>query len=261
MNLRFTLSSIAVASVGVFLACSSESTSSPGASSSGSAGSSGGSPTLSTAECSTRCKAKLGACGAPSSQSEQGCAQLCGGSITEAQATCFENADCEDIAAAESVDDLCPKSSGSSGTSGSSGSSGSSGTNGGLPTSLTITGRFGSVKAIHVKGDDDDIASNINVAPEPSFDPSQPSTLPNVAGEGVSAKIESPDPGNCKANISYVLSLSQVGVSVTGVDALPDTDCVTFTDEIASDGIKATLTNVPYPNSSTKATVRIDLKP
>ena len=140
-------------------------------------------------------------------------------------------------------------------------SSGSSGSSGGLPTSLTVTGSFGSVKAIHVKGDNNEIASNINVAPEPSFDPEQPSTLPNVAAEGVTAKVESPSLGNCKPNINYVLSLSQVGVSGTGTETLPDTDCVTFTDKVASDGIKATLTNVPYPNSSTKATVKIDLKP
>ncbi len=35
----------------------------------------------------------------------------------------------------------------------------------------------------------------------------------------------------------------QVGVVVTGVDE----DCITFTDEIAKNGLKATLQNVPYP--------------
>jgi hypothetical protein len=246
----------------LFLACTSETSSSPdGAGSSGTSG--GSSPAITTAECTDRCKGKLDQCGAPAAQTEQGCAQLCGGSITQAQAACFEASDCEEIARAETVDELCPKNTGSSGTSsGSSGpgtSSGSSGGGGPLPQ-VTITGSFGNVKANHTSSNGK-IASVISIAPEPKFSPSMPSPLPLINDKGVTVTVTSPDLGDCKPQINLTLNPSQVGVVITGVDTLPAADCATFTDAVAKNGFEATVTNAPYPNNSVKATVKIDLSP
>ncbi len=252
---RGTLIALSFALVAVFGACSSESTSSPSTNgSSGSSGaSSGSSPAISADACASRCKAKLDRCGAPAEQTEQGCGQLCNGSVTEAQATCFEAKDCEQIAAAESLDDLCPK-----GTSGSTSSSGSTGT--GTPTTLKVTGSFGSVKAIHTSSDGK-IASAFSAAPKPKFDPAAPSPLPDVTDESVLASVSSPPLGDCAASINFTLNATQVGITITGVDTLPAADCATFTDAVAKNGIKATLANVPYPGSETRATVTIELSP
>lgn len=108
---------------------------------------------------------------------------------------------------------------------------------------------------------DTKIASFISVAPQPTFVPSQPSTLPNLSGAGVTATISSPSKGSCDAKISYVLNGSQIGVMIEGTDTLPSVACATFTDAVASGGFKAKLSNVPYPNSSTKATVEVELSP
>lgn len=116
------------------------------------------------------------------------------------------------------------------------------------------------MKATHVKKDMT-LVSFLSVAPKPSFSPSQPSTLPDVGATGVTATVKSPDPGTCNAKISYVLNSNQIGVMIEGTETLPATDCATFTDAVARDGFEATLTNVPYPSGTTKATVQIKLSP
>lgn len=113
-------------------ACSSTGDSnSPSGTSSGASGNSSGtsgSAPVTQADCSTRCQTKGTSCQAPSEQISQACAQICGGGATAEQMTCLEGKSCSALAAAESIDELCPgSSSGSSGTSGTSGSSGSSG--------------------------------------------------------------------------------------------------------------------------------------
>jgi hypothetical protein len=256
MRITFVFASAVLAgSVGV-VACSSESSSSPGSSgSTSSSSSSGASATVTTEQCTSRCASKLSACGAPSDAASQGCAQLCGQSLTEAQLTCLEGRSCEELETLDSVDELCP-----AGSTSSSSSSGSTSSSGGLPTTLTISGSFGSLKAIHVKGSGDSIASNVSPTAAPSFSPSTPSEMPDVTKAG-SVTVKSPSKGNCNANIQFTLNPSQVAVSITGEDKLPATDCATFTDAVASQGIVAELADVPYPNSTTKAAVTIDLKP
>lgn len=62
-----------------------------------------------------------------------------------------------------------------------------------------------------------------------------------MTDKSVTFTVDSPSPG--QASIGFTLNRTQVGVVVTGVDE----DCITFTDEIAKNGLKATLQNVPYP--------------
>ncbi len=260
MRPSLVFASVAFASFAGVLACSSESSSSPGSSSSSSSSSSSGSgsaATVTSEQCSSRCQTKMTSCDAPANIVSQGCGQLCGNTLTEAQLSCFEGKSCQDIEKAESFDALCPAGSSSSSSS-SSGSSGSSG-NGSLPTKLTVSGTFPATKAIHVK-DNTTIASNINVSATPSFSPSQPSELPDVTKAG-SITIKSPSQGGCKANITFTLNGTQAAVTIIGSDTLPATDCATFTDAVANQGILAELADVPYPNASTTATVTFDLEP
>ena len=257
---------------GVIAACSSDAdTASPGSSSggtsSGAASSGSSSPKLASAECNSRCTAKLGGeCQAPSSQATAGCEQVCSNGVTEEQATCLEAASCEEIAKLESIDELCPSggasSSGSSGAS-SSGAS-SSGSANDTPTSLTITATIPSdYKAIHTKTGDD-IASLFNVAPEPTFDPDVPINsghLPQL-DKAASVTLDSPTrpTGACgTSKFSFVLNSTQIGVQISGVDHLPETACATFTDSLVK-GAKLTLKGVPWNNSTVKATVTIILK-
>jgi hypothetical protein len=262
------LASLVIAAASAEAACSSDTGSAPSASStSSSGGESSGSPTISTADCTSRCAAKSSACGAPSESAQQACTQLCSEPRTEAQLTCLEGKDCGSLARTEDFDTLCPaggagsSTSSSSSSTSSSSSSGSSGTpTNNLPTTLTITGHFGTVKATHVK-QDLTLVSFLSVAPPPTFSPSKPSTLPDLADKGITASITSPSPGACKARISYVLNSNQIGVMIEGTETLPATDCATFTDAVAKEGFKATLSNVPYPGGTPKATVTVDVAP
>ena len=108
---------------------------------------------------------------------------------------------------------------------------------------------------------DNKLASLISVSPKPTFDPSEPSPLPSIDNKNITATVSSPSLGACTASISYVLNSDQIGVVISAADTLPATDCASFTDNIAKEGFKATLANVPYPNSSTTVTVTIDLSP
>ena len=110
-----TLASLLAASL---LACSSESTGSGASgSSSGSSGDSG--TAVSAADCKQRCGAKASACGAPADVATQLCdQQICGGSVTADQLTCLEGKDCDSLALAETIEEICPASGGSSGSSG-----------------------------------------------------------------------------------------------------------------------------------------------
>lgn len=91
---------------GLLLACSSSSdNSSPSPTSS-----SPGNTPVSTADCQDRCKAKATSCNAPASDAEQGCQQICSGSITSGQITCLENKSCSELGKATSLESICPKS-------------------------------------------------------------------------------------------------------------------------------------------------------
>jgi hypothetical protein len=248
--------------------CSDDSNASSTTSSTTSTSSGGGSPAITGEQCTSRCTTKLNTCGG-GAQAAQGCQQFCQQSITEAQASCFEGKDCEEIARADSVDSLCPQSTGSSsGTSGASSgtsgaSSGTSGTSSGaLPTSVTITGSIPSAtKAIHTGDPNDKIASFVSFSVKPpKFSPSLSNNLPNLAEKGLSISAESPSLGTCKPSYGLTLNSGELGVQVSGTDAKGTADCAVFTDKIASDGFKATIANVPYQQSpSTKATVKIDV--
>jgi hypothetical protein len=256
-------------------ACSSDpdattTSSSSGNTSSGSSGSS--SPKLDSASCNSRCTAKIVTeCHAPSDQGSEGCTQTCASGVTEAQATCLEAADCEDLEKLQSggIDALCPSSGSSSGSSGStsgntsSGSTSSGGSND-TPTSLTITATIPSdYKAIHTSSSGK-IAALFNGAPQPTFYPNvqiNSGHLPLLDKAG-SVTLESPDrpDGACgTSTFGFVLNSTQIGVQISGADTLPATDCATFTDSLVN-GAKFTLKDVPWSNSTVKATVTIILK-
>jgi hypothetical protein len=220
------------------------------------------SPTVPASECADRCLEKLVSCGAPADLAEMECEMSCDEGLTEQQLACVERASCARLGDAEDIDELCAGTSsstggggGASGTGGSSGGGASSGN----PEQLTIRGRFGATKAVHVEGSGGTIASHVSVAPAPQFSPSKPSELP-VLSQAASVEITSPSLGGCAASISWTLNGSQIGVQVTGQDALPSTACVTFTDAVAKSGVRATLSDVPYPNGGS-ATVSVELTP
>jgi len=252
----FLLASALFAATCASAGCSSD----PGASSSSgdSAVPNGATPRLSTKDCTSRCEAKSSECGAPSDSAAERCAQVCAESRTEDQLACLEAKSCSKLAAAEDLDALCPAKSTPTPTPTSSGTTSSGGPT--LPTELTIKGRFGDVKAHHTKSDQT-IVSVLSVAPEPSFSPEQPVTLPDLSSKDVTTTIASPELGSCKPTFSYVLNSSQIGVMIEGSETLPDTDCAAFTDAVARDGLRATLKNVPYPNGTSRATVKIALSP
>lgn len=247
--------------------CSDDSNASSTTSSTTSTSSSGGSPKITTEQCTSRCTTKLNACGG-GPQAAQGCQQFCQQSITEAQASCFEAKDCEEIARAESIDGLCPQQNSSSGTSGASSgtsgaSSGTSGASGSLPTSVTVSGSIpAGTKAIHTGDPNDKIASVLSFAVKPpKFSPSLSNNLPNLGERGLAITVESPDLGTCKPAYGFTLNSSELGVQVTGTDVKGTADCALFTDKIVRDGLKLSMANVPYQQSpSTKATVKIDVK-
>jgi hypothetical protein len=254
-------------------ACSSDSDPSATGSSSGStssgAGSSGSSsPKLASAECNSRCTAKIvDECHAPKDQGTEGCTETCSAGVTEAQATCLEAADCEDLEKLQSggIDALCPSSSGgSSSSSGSSSGTSSSGGSNDTPTSLTITATIPSDGAVIHSESDGKVASLFNVAPKPTFDPNvsiNAGHLPLLDKAG-SVTLESPDrpAGACgTSKFSFVLNSTQIGVQIAGEDVLPATDCAKFTDNLAK-GAKLTLKDVPWSNSTVKATVTIVLE-
>ena len=233
-----------------------------GESSSGSNGttSSGGTATVPAAECKTRCAAKIEKCGAPAAQTEVKCTQFCGPGLTGDQLECVEKKSCAELDEVESADDVCPRQSSSGGTSGTS-SGGTSGGSSGLPTSLTIEGRFGTGRTPSHTNAGGSVVSVLQVAAtDPSIDP-EPSTLPNLASKDISVSVASPDPGDCEATITFTLNGSEISMNVEGTDEGGARDCEDFTDAIAADGFEATLSNVPYPNGTTKATVLLDLKP
>jgi hypothetical protein len=257
--MRFTLAAASVTSLAglvVLAACSSDSSSSPNDNAS-SSGTSGTTPTVTVAACKSRCSAKLDGCGAPAAQSESRCTQLCGPGLSESQVTCLEGKGCEELKGSKSAEELCPTGSGS--TSGGTSSSGS--TSGGLPTSLTITGKFGTGRdATHTMAGGKVVSIAGIRADNPTLGP-ETSTLPNLAGTGISVKVDSPAVGGCAAKFTFTLNSAEVSVDAEGTDEGAAKDCGNFTDDIMATGFKATLSNVPYPNGSTKATVKLDLKP
>lgn len=227
------------------------------------------SSTISSSECSDRCNKKATKCGAPSSQAEQVCDQLCGGSLTEAEMSCLEDATCGKLetavergeSLAEVIDLACVEE--RSETPSGPDKPNKPG-NDELPISLTVTGSFGSTKALHTLDDDKKVLiSLITLGSKPSFSPSQPRELPNISSKSIKATVNSPSLGNCKASINYTLNSGQIGVVISGKDDISkaESDCANFTDDVAKSGFEATLEDVPYPNGSTKATVTINLKP
>ncbi len=83
-------------------ACSSDPDTSSGdddddgqsSSGSGQTGSSGASSTITTAECTSRCKIRVEACQVPAAQQDSTCKTLCGGTLNDDQLTCIEALPC-----------------------------------------------------------------------------------------------------------------------------------------------------------------------
>lgn len=161
-----------------------------------------------------------------------------------------------------------PSSSSSSGSSSSttsssgSSSTSSSGGTSSQPTSLIVSGTFASdTKATHVNANGGTtVASNVTVSATPAFSPGPPAPLPDVS-KPASVNIKSPSKGSCNATIGFTLNGTQAAVTITAQDTLPATDCATFTDAVASQGILAELIDAPYPGTTAKAKVTFDLEP
>jgi hypothetical protein len=85
------------------VACSSSTTTSS------SPGGGGGSTPVTTQDCTTGCKNKGTQCGGTADQVNQYCANLCGGQVTQEQMTCLQSKSCDELAKAQSLDTLCPK--------------------------------------------------------------------------------------------------------------------------------------------------------
>ena len=276
MNIRLAVPLLGSFFTCAALACTTTTTTegTPGGGSSSSSTSSSGSTDTPVDEstCIARCEDKLESCEVPASDATRACSSFCASGPTAKELACAEDASCEALLTADSVDELCggttsSSSGGSSGGSSSGGSSSggtsSSGSSSGgtsKPTSLKITAKKGSGKATHIlSSDQKQIISAISIGGAPSFSPTKPSELPNVT-KPKAVSVSSPALGSCKPNMSFTLNGSQVAVVITATDVLPATDCATWTDKIASSGLEVSLDDVPYPNGGT-ADVDIDWSP
>ena len=68
----------------------------------------GGGTPVSTADCKDKCKSKATSCNATPSDAEQGCTQICGGSITSDQIDCLESKSCDALQKAKNVGVMGP---------------------------------------------------------------------------------------------------------------------------------------------------------
>jgi hypothetical protein len=271
MNIRLTASFLAFLSASAVWACTTttENASNGGAGASSSSSSSGaGDPLADPSICTKTCEDKLVACKVPPADAERGCESFCASSPTTKELACVDGATCNDLLSAGSLDALCGGTSSSSSGGSSSGGSSSGGSSSGgsssggtsKPTSMKITAKVGNAKATHIlSSDEKKIISAISIGGPPSFSPSKPSELPNVT-KPKSFSVSSPSLGECKPNVAFTLNGSQVAVTVTATDVLPDADCAKWTDAIASSGLEVSLDDVPYPNGGT-ADVDIDFSP
>lgn len=218
---------------------------------------SGGSPTVSGPACRERCGKKLSACGAPEAMGAQACASVCGSNPTESRLACLEGKSCEELESGDSLDALCPPEAKSQGNPPSS--SGSTPTKA-LPAELTISGKFGSVKAIHLLSDDKKrLSSAWSAAPKPSFSP-ETAQYPDLSGAKYT--VDSPAMGACKATLNWTLNGSQIGLTLSGQDLLPAADCAKFMDAIAEGGIQATFPSAAYSvPGDVRAKVKVSLTP
>lgn len=270
MNIRLAIpllgSLFTCAAVACTTTTTNESASPAGTGASSSSSSSGSTdPVADESTCTQTCEDKLESCDVPPSDASSACASFCGRSPTTKQLACVDAASCSKLLSSASFEELCgATTSSSSGGSSSGGSSsgGSTSSSGGTskPTSVKITAKFGTVKATHIlSGDKTKIISAISLGGPPSFSPSKPSELPNVT-KPKSVSVSSPSLGSCKPNMAYSLNGSQVAVTITATDTLPESDCATWTDEIASSGLEVSLDDVPYPNGGI-ADVSLDFSP
>lgn len=255
------------------LACTTttESASPPGSgSSTSSTSSSSGSadPLADESTCTTTCEKKLEGCDIGPSDAANACASFCATPRTTRQLACLDDASCRALLASESLEELCASTSSSSSGGSSSGGSSSGGSSSGgsssgnvsKPATVKISAKVGTVKPTHLlSSDQKKIISALSMGGAPSFSPSKPSELPNVT-KPKSVTVSSPSLGSCKPNMAFTLNGSQVAVTLTATDILPETDCAKWTDEIAASGLEVSLDDVPYPNGGT-ADVSIDFSP
>lgn len=123
------------------------------------------------------------------------------------------------------------------------------------PTSVRITGQFGSVEPIFT-GEPPDIAGFLGLSvSSPSYSPSVPA-LPNLAS-ATSYTVRSPSPGGCDVSAAFVLSSSSLGIQMTGRGV----DCIYFFESAADGGVQIDLPGVPYNDGIGTVDVTIDVTP
>lgn len=214
-----------------------------------------GPPTVSAEECTTRCTAKAEACGAPSAQAGTICAQMCTAAVTEAQAACLEGKSCADLISAASQ--------GSTLTSICGGPE--PGTNTALgpttvPAELTLATGIPAGYVVDHSNAGGMRSSLFNVAGPPVAVPTLTlGQFPELTGRN-DIEVVSPPRNGCESVVNVTISATQLAVSTSGVDVLPETKCADFLNAIASQGATLKVKRVTWKGSTETSKVTIVLK-
>lgn len=219
------------------------------------AGSDAGPPTVSAEACRGRCAAKVEACGAPSAQAGTICRTICAAAITEGQAACLEARSCTDLVAAASqratLGTICPVAEPASGETAGPIS---------VPAEITIAAVIPAGYVVDHTNAGAMRSSLFNVAGPALVVPTLPAGhLPSVARRG-ELVVVSPPRNGCESAINVTLTATQVAVSTSGVDLLPETKCADFIDAVAEHGVTLTLRDVPWDGSAERSTVTVVLR-
>lgn len=238
-----------LAFVVVAVACASSAETTPG-----SPAVDAGPPTVSPEACGTRCVAKAQSCGAPATQAGQICASICATAVTEAQAACLEGKSCVDLIAAgggATLSTICPgldpaPASPSGPTS--------------VPSQLTIAAAIPDGYLVRRTDAGSMRSSLFNIAGPPIFLPAPGGgALPSLA-KRVDATVLSPPRNGCESIFNVTISATQLAVSTSGVDVLPDTKCADFIDAVAARGVTLTFDRVAWSGSTETSTVTVVLR-
>ena len=213
-----------------------------------------GPPTVSAQDCTTRCAAKAQACGAPAAQAGTICGSICNTAITEAQAACLEAKTCSDLVAAAgqggTISTICPGPEADPSTTAPSS----------VPAELTIATAIPANYVVDHTSEGTMRSSLFNVGGRPLFVPApELGHLPELTKRS-EVTVVSPPRNGCDSPINVTISATQLSVSTSGVDVLPETKCADFIDAIATRGATFTLTKVPWPGTTETSTVTIVLK-
>jgi hypothetical protein len=214
-----------------------------------------GPPTVTSEACATRCAAKAETCGAPAAQAGTTCASMCTSAITETQAACLEAKTCAELIAAASqggtVSTICP---------GPEPVPGAAPGPTSVPDALTVATGIPANYVVDHTNAGAMRSSLFNVAGPPLLVPAPTDGhLPSVA-EGRDVTVLSPPRNGCESVINVTLSATQLAVSTSGVDLVPDTKCADFIDAIAAEGLTLKLRHVPWKGSTETSTVTVALR-